>query len=60
MIERRASFNTELTLCACADLSHTGHAHSAVDCLSASAVVLMVDGFVSHFEFENFFFLLQS
>ena len=31
VMERQASLNTGLTLCACVDLSYTGHAHSAVE-----------------------------
>ena len=31
MMARQASFSTGSTLCACADLSHTGHAYSAVE-----------------------------
>ena len=31
VMERHASFNIGLTLCVCANLSHTGHAYSAVE-----------------------------
>ena len=31
VMARQASFSTGPTLCACADLSHTGHAYSAVE-----------------------------
>ena len=31
VMARQASFSTGATLCACADLSHTGHAYSAVE-----------------------------
>ena len=31
VMARQASFSTGSTLCACADLSHTGHAYSAVE-----------------------------
>ena len=51
---RQASFSTGSTLCACADLSHTGHAYSAVELQRARAVVLMVDGCVPYFEFASF------
>ena len=55
VMERQASFNTGLTLCACVDLSHTGHAYSAVELLSNGAVVLMLTGFAQHFELVSFF-----
>ena len=31
VMARQASFSTGSTLCACADLSHTGHAYPAVE-----------------------------
>ena len=50
----QALFSTGSPLCACADLSHTGHAYSAVEWQRAGAVVLMVDGCVTHFELASF------
>ena len=50
VVEQQVSFNTGLTLCACADLSHTGYAYSAVEWLRDIAVVIMVAGFQPHFE----------
>ena len=53
VMARQASFSTGSTLCACANLSHTGHAYSVVEYQRARAVVLMVDGCVLHFEFAS-------
>ena len=42
-------------VCVCANFSHTWHAHSAVDELSSSDVVLIVAGCAPHFKLESLF-----
>ena len=54
VIERQLAFRVESSFLECGDLSHAGHAYSAVEKLSASAVERMVSGLAPHLVFASF------
>ena len=58
VMEQHASFRAGSSLLTCVDLSHTGHAYSAVEYQSERDVVVMVAGLAPHFVFDGFLGIL--